>query len=95
MDPDASAERLKESTSKLHATVQWFTEPPLSLRSWGVRILIAALAFLLVASLLLLAAVRQLQNDLDRDRGVRTDRTCLILTKLDATTAEKREAGCP
>lgn len=92
---DDAIARLDESTGRLKATVQWFTEPPMSLRSWGVRILIAAMVALLLVSIMALVASKQVLDALDHDRAVRTDRTCLLLTKLQATTQEKRDAGCP
>lgn len=94
-DTDGSVQRLRESTSRLHTAVQWFADPSFSLRSWGARILIAGIVCQLLVSIMTLAWSKQVLDQLERDRAVRTDRTCLILTKLDATTAEKRDAGCP
>lgn len=95
MEPDASAQRLKESTTRLKAAVNWFADPSMNLNSWGVRLMIAAIVLLLLTSMVTLTWSYQVLQQLDRDRATRTDRTCLILTKLEATPQEKRDAGCP
>lgn len=95
MDSEASSRRLKDSVAQLNGAVRWFADPPLSLRSWGVRILIASIVLLLLVAILSLASTRQLLFQMEQDRATRTDRTCLILTKLEATPQEKRDAGCP
>lgn len=81
--------------------MKWVSEPPTSLNSWGVRLIIASIVSLLFASILLLAAVNGVNNTLNEDRADRDaqrarslDRTCLLLVKLHATDDELRQAGC-
>jgi uncharacterized protein YutE (UPF0331/DUF86 family) len=95
MDPNTSAQRLEESVSQLHRTVRWIAEPSFSLNSWGARILIAGMVALLLVSIMALISSKQMLNELSGDRATRTDRTCLILTKLKATPEERTFAGCP
>lgn len=95
MEPEDSSRRLKESTARLQSAVRWFADPSLSLRSWGVRLLLASIVLLLFTSMITMTWSYQVLSQLQEDRKTRTDRTCLILTRLEATPQEKRDAGCP